>query len=185
MGTEQIFCWWELTEAPLASTELRVWLGFLQSPAQGRGTDSSLTSVRTDTVIKCPSQLPIIRGNFTFIKHFEATSSVGCLLESPFSPNVSSLEQPHEERDTRHGTVWAKVNRKALCTWLLLSQWFKMWISAMGRRMSSCSSPWMAQCCSSCKAKPFCTSRDAGPGGCTSSTQGKQLLWCGDVCGEW
>lgn len=120
----------------------------------------------------------IIRGNFTFIKHFEAKSSVGCPLESPFAPNLSSLEQPHEERDIRHGTVWAQVTRKALCTWLLLSEWFKTWISAMGRRMSSCSSPCTAQHCSSCKAKPFCTSRDAGPGGCTPPTQGIQLSWC-------
>lgn len=150
---------------------------FYNLPAQGRGTDSSLTSVRTDTVIKCPSQLDIIRGNFTFTKHFEATSSIGCLLESPFAPNLSSSEQPHEERDIRHGTVWAQVTRKALCTWLLLSQWFKMWIAAMGRRMSSCSSPCIAQHHSSCMAKPFCTSRDAGPGGCTSPTQGIQLLW--------
>lgn len=150
---------------------------FYNLPAQGRGTDSSLTSVRTDTVFKCPSQLPIIRGNFTFIKHFEATSFIGRLLESPFAPNLSSSEQPHEERDIRHGTVWAQVTRKAWCTWLLLSQWFKMWISAMRRRMSSCSSPCIAQCCSSCMAKPFCTSSNAGLGGCTSPTQGIQS-WC-------
>lgn len=71
---------------------------FYNLPAQGRGTDSSLPSVRTDTVIKCPSQLSTIRGNFTFMT-LKSHLPLGACSKADL-PQISSPQNNHMKRET-------------------------------------------------------------------------------------
>lgn len=120
--------------------ELRVRPGlFKVSLPKARAQTVPCQALRTDTALKWPSRLSIIRGNFTFINHCEATpywASRWVPAQKPIYP------RSHHLRTTTigHGTAWARVTKKVWAARLLLCQWFKMWFSAMGRKMTSRSS---------------------------------------------
>lgn len=71
---------------------------FYNLPAPGRGTDSSLPSVRTDTVIKCPSQLSTIRGNFILMT-LKPCLLLGACSKAPL-PQISPPQNNHMKRET-------------------------------------------------------------------------------------
>lgn len=94
--------------------------------------------LRTGRALDWPSQLPMLRGNFTCGHH-----RFGCLLETHF-PKPPHLRTTTEEGGSGHGTAWAcntKMLFKEIWARTLLSWWFKVWFSDIKRKTNSCSSP--------------------------------------------
>lgn len=180
VGTEWTFGWREVTEALLASTELRVCPGLFKISLPK--ADSSLPSVRTDAVIEQPSPLSIIGGNFTFINHFEATphwASRWVPAPKPTCPKSPHLRTttPRKSYQTWHCT--SSSDQKSISRSVSA---LKCGFLAWEGRWPAKALPAAAQHHSSGMSKPFCIGRAAGLGGCTSSTQGikrvnRRRLW--------